>query len=86
MPRLGPRFDVSRASSKNPIYGAFVEAGVEAGYRRTSDFNGFQQEGFGPYQLTIKNGRRWSASFQRAVSRSIKRLIMATNKLSSVGK
>ena len=29
---------------------------------RTNDFNGFQQEGFGPYQLTIKNGQRWSAS------------------------
>ena len=34
----------------------------QAGYRRTNDFNGFQQEGFGPYQLTIKNGQRWSAS------------------------
>ena len=53
---------VSKASSKNPIYKAFVEAGVEAGYRRTNDFNGFQQEGFGPYQLTIKDGKRWSAS------------------------
>jgi choline dehydrogenase len=53
---------VSKASSKNPIYKAFVEAGVEAGYPRTFDFNGLQQEGFGPYQLTIKNGRRWSAS------------------------
>jgi choline dehydrogenase len=53
---------VSRASSKNPIYGAVIEAGAQAGYRRTSDFNGFQQEGFGPYQLTIKDGKRWSAS------------------------
>jgi choline dehydrogenase len=53
---------VSRAASKNPVYHAFVEAGVEAGYRRTADFNGYQQEGFGPYDLTIKNGRRWSAS------------------------
>ncbi|MGH6955143.1 MAG: choline dehydrogenase, partial [Caulobacteraceae bacterium] len=53
---------VSKASSKNAIYRAFVEAGVEAGHHRTSDFNGFQQEGFGPYQLTIKDGKRWSAS------------------------
>jgi choline dehydrogenase len=53
---------VSKSSSKNPVYKAFVEAGVEAGYRKTSDFNGFQQEGFGPYQLTIKDGKRWSAS------------------------
>ena len=51
-----------RPSSKNPIYGAFIEAGAQAGYQRTNDFNGFQQEGFGPYQLTIKNGQRWSAS------------------------
>jgi choline dehydrogenase len=53
---------ISRAASKNPIYGAFIEAGVAAGYRRTSDFNGYQQEGFGPYQLTIKDGKRWSSS------------------------
>jgi choline dehydrogenase len=57
----GPLY-VSKASSKNPIYGAFIEAGEEAGYRRTRDFNGYQQEGFGPYQLTIKDGKRWSAS------------------------
>ncbi len=53
---------VSKAASKNPIYGGFIEAGVQAGYRRTGDFNGYQQEGFGPYQLTIKDGKRWSAS------------------------
>jgi choline dehydrogenase len=53
---------VSKASSPNPVYRAFVEAGGQAGYRRTNDFNGFQQEGFGPYQLTIKDGKRWSAS------------------------
>ena len=58
----GGPLHVSRASSKNPIYSAFVEAGVQAGYLRTNDFNGFQQDGFGPYQMTIKNGQRWSAS------------------------
>ncbi len=58
----GGPLHVSKASSKNPIYSAFVEAGAQAGYRRTNDFNGFQQEGFGPYQLTIKDGKRWSAS------------------------
>ncbi|HVM99431.1 MAG TPA: choline dehydrogenase [Caulobacteraceae bacterium] len=57
----GPLY-VSRASSKNPVYSGFIEAGVAAGYRRTKDFNGFQQEGFGPYQMTIKDGKRWSAS------------------------
>ena len=53
---------VSKAASKNPIYSGFIEAGVAAGYRRTDDFNGYQQEGFGPYQLTIKDGKRWSSS------------------------
>ncbi len=57
----GPLY-VSKASSKNPIYGAFVEAGAQAGYKKTADFNGFQQEGFGPYQMTIKDGQRWSSS------------------------
>jgi choline dehydrogenase len=53
---------VSRASTRHAIYDGFIAAGIEAGHRRTDDFNGFQQEGFGPYQLTIRNGRRWSAA------------------------
>jgi choline dehydrogenase len=53
---------VTKASSPNPIYSAAVKAGAEAGFPVTSDFNGFQQEGFGPYQLTIHDGQRWSAA------------------------
>jgi choline dehydrogenase len=53
---------VSRASSPNPIYSAAIVAGGEAGHPLTQDFNGFQQEGFGPYQLTIHDGQRWSAA------------------------
>jgi choline dehydrogenase len=53
---------VCEASSPNEIYARFIAAGGEAGYRSTSDFNGVRQEGFGPYQLTINNGRRASAS------------------------
>jgi choline dehydrogenase len=53
---------VSKASTPNPIYKATVEAGREAGYAVTSDFNGFQQEGWGPYQMTIHDGERWSAA------------------------
>ncbi|MBX3484910.1 choline dehydrogenase [Phenylobacterium sp.] len=53
---------VSKAKSPNPIYRAAIEAGAEAGHPRTSDFNGFQQEGWGPYQLTIHEGERWSAA------------------------
>ncbi|WP_309090920.1 choline dehydrogenase [Phenylobacterium sp.] len=53
---------VSKASSPNPIYRAAVEAGAQAGHPVTSDFNGYQQEGWGPYQLTIRDGQRWSAA------------------------
>jgi choline dehydrogenase len=53
---------VSKAASPNPIYAASIAAGRQAGYATTDDFNGFQQEGFGPYQLTIKDGQRWSAA------------------------
>ncbi|KEI69534.1 choline dehydrogenase [Endozoicomonas elysicola] len=47
---------------KNPLYQAFVDAGVEAGYFSTDDYNGRQQEGFGPMHMTVKNGRRWSTA------------------------
>jgi choline dehydrogenase len=57
----GPLF-VSNGRSKNPLFGAFVEGGIEAGHARAADFNGPVQEGFGRYQLTIRNGRRWSAA------------------------
>lgn len=46
----------------NPLYQAFVDAGVEAGYSKTEDSNGIQQEGFGPMHMTVKKGRRWSAA------------------------
>jgi len=53
---------VTKAASPNPIYSATIKAGAEAGFPLTDDFNGFQQEGFGPYQLTIHDGQRWSAA------------------------
>ncbi|MDE3114271.1 MAG: choline dehydrogenase [Pseudomonadota bacterium] len=57
----GPLY-VSSGHSANPLFRAFIEAGVEAGHKQTRDFNGYSQEGFGPYQLTIKDGKRWSAA------------------------
>ncbi len=53
---------VSNGRSRNPLFRAFIEAGAEAGFPRNPDFNGPTQEGFGPYQLTIHKGRRWSAA------------------------
>ncbi len=46
----------------NPLYRAFVDAGVEAGYNKTEDYNGKLQEGFGPMQMTVKDGVRCSTS------------------------
>ena len=46
----------------NPLYKAFIEAGVQAGYGKTGDYNGYLQEGFGPMHMTVKNGVRWSAA------------------------
>ena len=46
----------------NPLYQAFINAGVEAGYPETADYNGRQQEGFGPMHMTVGNGVRSSTS------------------------
>ena len=48
--------------AKNPLFQAFFDAGVQAGYNKTPDVNGFRQEGFGPFDSQIHNGRRVSAS------------------------
>lgn len=53
---------VTRAKSKNPLFQAFLDAGVQAGYPYTDDMNGYQQEGVGWMDMTIHNGRRWSTS------------------------
>ena len=47
---------------QNPLYRAFVEAGQQAGYNHTEDYNGHMQEGFGPMQMSVKNGQRCSTS------------------------
>ena len=53
---------VTRGPRKNPLFKAFVEAGKQAGYEATSDYNGEKQEGFGPMEQTVYKGRRWSAA------------------------
>lgn len=47
---------------QNPLYQAFIDAGVEAGYPATPDYNGEQQEGFGAMHMTVRNGRRCSTA------------------------
>jgi choline dehydrogenase len=53
---------VTRGPRDNPLFSAFVEAGKQAGYHVTDDYNGQQQEGFGPMEQTVHQGRRWSAA------------------------
>ncbi len=47
---------------QNPLYNAFIEAGGQAGYALTKDYNGAQQEGFGAMQMNVHRGRRWSTA------------------------
>ncbi len=47
---------VSRGKTGNPLFEAFIEAGEQAGYPRTDDMNGYQQEGFGYMDLSVHKG------------------------------
>lgn len=53
---------ITRGPRHIPLFDAFIEAGKQAGYPVTEDYNGRQQEGFGPMEATIWRGRRWSAA------------------------
>ncbi|MEM9129696.1 MAG: choline dehydrogenase, partial [Pseudomonadota bacterium] len=53
---------VTRGTMANPLTRAFIEAGRQAGYPVTADYNGKQQEGFGPFEMTVHKGQRWSAA------------------------
>ncbi|HEY0661078.1 MAG TPA: choline dehydrogenase [Lysobacter sp.] len=57
----GPLY-VSDLRYRNPLSQVFIEAGVQAGYPANQDFNGPQQQGFGFYQVTQKNGARCSSA------------------------
>jgi choline dehydrogenase-like flavoprotein len=58
----GGPLNVMDLRSPTWISEVFVKAGVQAGYRANPDFNGAEQEGVGVYQVTHKNGERWSAA------------------------
>jgi choline dehydrogenase len=53
---------VRRGPVTNPLFHAFIQAGKQAGFEVTEDYNGEKQEGFGLMEQTIYNGRRWSAA------------------------
>jgi len=46
----------------NPLFDAWLEAGVQAGFGRTEDVNGYRQEGFGVFDKNLVRGRRLSAA------------------------
>ena len=54
--------DVQQLRSSNPLARAFVDAAVEAGHRRSDDFNGLEQDGFGLFDLNQRRGVRLSSS------------------------
>ncbi|MEQ9245340.1 MAG: choline dehydrogenase [Nitratireductor sp.] len=53
---------VRKGARDNPLFSAFIEAGRQAGFETTEDYNGSKQEGFGALQQTIHKGRRWSTA------------------------
>ncbi|QPM88970.1 choline dehydrogenase [Pseudooceanicola algae] len=53
---------VGRGPRENPLFDAFVQAGAQAGFELTEDYNGEKQEGFGPMEQTVWKGRRWSTA------------------------
>jgi choline dehydrogenase len=57
----GP-LEVNKGRVKNPLFSAFFSAAQEAGYPLTEDVNGYQQEGFAPFDGSVRNGRRLSAA------------------------
>ena len=58
----GGLLNVKDLTSPNRFGPIFVAAGQQAGYRANDDFNGAEQEGVGRYQVTHKNGERYSAA------------------------
>ncbi|MDD9878355.1 MAG: choline dehydrogenase [Magnetovibrio sp.] len=57
----GGPLNVAEVRTTYPILDSVIDAAEEAGYPRNPDYNAASQEGFNYFQLTQKNGRRWSA-------------------------
>ena len=54
----GP-MQLDRSRNSNQLQEVFIEAGQQAGFPYTGDFNGYQQEGVGWFDLNIHRGNRW---------------------------
>jgi len=75
----------SKINEKFPLYQAVIDAAKEAGHPYTEDPNGFMQEGFCTYDLTIKDGKRCSIS-KAYLSKASKRINVDIFKQSQVQK
>src|SRR6201982_296197 len=53
---------VSDLRARHELHDAFIAGAEEAGHRFNPDFNGAEQDGVGPLQLTVRNMRRCSAA------------------------
>jgi choline dehydrogenase len=53
---------LERGPAASPLFSAFFAAAEQAGYQLTDDVNGFQQEGFAPFDRNVYRGRRLSAA------------------------
>jgi choline dehydrogenase len=58
----GGPLDVSDLRARHELHDAFIAAAEQAGYRRNPDFNGAEQDGVGPLQVTVRRMRRCSAA------------------------
>jgi choline dehydrogenase len=58
----GGPLGVSDLKTDHPLHDAFIAGAQEAGYPYNPDFNGADQEGVGPLQLTVKGRRRCSTA------------------------
>ena len=58
----GGPLGVSDLRHHNPLSGVFIESAASAGFARNDDFNGADQQGFGLYQVTQRDGARCSAA------------------------
>jgi choline dehydrogenase len=59
--RGGP-LQVEHMRERAELLDAFIDAAVDEGYPRNKDYNNGHQEGFGYFQVTQKNGERWSCA------------------------
>jgi choline dehydrogenase len=59
--KSGP-LNITHGKRDNPLHNAFVKATEQAGYTYTEDYNGFRQEGFGPADMNVWKGSRFSTA------------------------